>query len=110
MMKNVYSVGASSLQKANFNLQIQYMSDTVGVYTNYIKDGPIADQLLLKVMNLDRLNANNESYADGRFDFVEGYTVNATSGRIIFPVVEPFGSHLAKRLGSLALSVLNSPT
>lgn len=104
MMKNVYSVGASSLQKANFNLQIQYMSDTVGVYTNYIKDGPISDQLLLKVMNLDRLNANNESYADGRFDFVEGYTVNAASGRIIFPVVEPFGSHLAKRLGNGTLA------
>ena len=104
MMKNVYAIGANSLQKNNFNLQIQYMSDTIGVFTNYIKDGPIADQLLLKVMNLDRLNANNESQSDGRFDFVEGYTVNASSGRIIFPVVEPFGSHLAKKLGSQTLA------
>lgn len=104
MMKNVYSVGANSLQKNNFNLQIQYMSDTVGVYTNFIKDGPISDQLLLKVMNLDRLNANNESYSDGRFDWVEGYTINASSGRIIFPVVEPFGSHLAKKLGNETLA------
>lgn len=104
MMKNVYALGVSSLQKANFNLQIQYMSDTVGVYTNFIKDGPIADQLLIKVMNLDRLNANDESYSDGRFDFVEGYTVNSSMGRIIFPVVEPFGSHLAKKLGSSTLA------
>ena len=104
MMKNVYSLGANSLQKANFNLQIQYMSDTVGVYTNFIKDGPIADQLLLRVMNLDRLNANDESYPDGRFDYVEGYTVLSSSGRIIFPVVEPFGSHLAKKLGNSPLA------
>lgn len=104
MMKNVYSIGANSLQKNNFNLQIQYMSDTIGIYTNFINEGPIAEQLLLKVMNLDRLNANNESYSDGRFDWVEGYTVYASSGRIIFPVVEPFGSHLAKKLGSQALA------
>lgn len=104
MMKNIYSLGAASLQKANFSLQIQYMSDTIGVFTNYIKDGPISDQLLLKVMNLDRLNANNESYSDGQFDFVEGYTVNSSSGKIIFPVVEPFGSHLAKKLGNSSLS------
>lgn len=104
MMKNVYALGVSSLQKANFSLQVQYMSDTVGVYTNFIKDGPISDQLLIKVMNLDRLNANDESYSDGRFDFVEGYTVNSAMGRIIFPVVEPFGSHLAKKLGNSQLA------
>lgn len=104
MMKNVYSIGANSLQKQNFNMQVQYMSDTIGVYTNFIKDGPISEQLLLKVMNLDRLNANNESYSDGRFDYVEGFTVQSSSGRIIFPVVEPFGSHLAKKLGSQALA------
>ena len=104
MMKNIYSLGVTSLQKKNFRLQVQYMSDTVGVYTNFINEGPIAQQLLIKVMNLDRLNANDESHSDGQFDFVEGYTVNASTGRIIFPVVEPFGSHLEKVLGSEALA------
>jgi cell surface protein SprA len=104
MMKNVYSLGVTSLQKTNFTLQVQYMSDSVGVYTNYINEGPIAQQLLVKVMNLDRLNANNESHSDGKFDYVEGYTVQSSSGRIIFPVVEPFGSHLAAQLGSEALA------
>ncbi len=104
MMKNVYSLGVTSLQKDNFSLQVQFMSDTVGVYTNYLNDGPIAQDLLIKVMNLDRLNANNESYSDGQFDFVSGYTVNTSTGRIIFPVVEPFGSHLAEKLGSDALA------
>jgi len=105
MMKNIYSLGASTkLEKNNFTLQVQYLSDTVGVYTNFINDGPIAQQLLIKVMNLDRLNANQESHSDGQFDFVPGYTVNTTNGRIIFPVVEPFGSHLAKMLGNQALA------
>jgi cell surface protein SprA len=104
MMKNVYSLGVTSLQKTNFTLQVQYMSDTVGVYTNYLNAGPIAQQLLIRVMNLDRLNANNESHSDGKFDYVEGYTVQSSSGRIIFPVVEPFGSHLAEQLGSEALA------
>ncbi|MBQ0057404.1 MAG: cell surface protein SprA [Bacteroidales bacterium] len=104
MMKNIYSLGVTNLQKKDFRLQIQYMSDTVGVYTNFINDGPIAQQLLIKVMNLDRLNANEESHSDGQFDFVNGYTVNTATGRIIFPVVEPFGSHLAAQLGSEALA------
>ncbi len=104
MMKNVYSLGVTSLQKEKFNLQVQYMSDTIGVYTNFINDGPIAQQLLIKVMNLDRLNANQQSHPDGYFDYVEGYTVQSSSGRIIFPVVEPFGSHLASKLGNEALA------
>lgn len=104
MMKNIYNLGVTKLEAKDFNLQVQYLSDTIGVYTNFINEGPIAQQLLIKVMNLDRLNGANESYPDGRFDFVPGYTVNTSTGRIIFPVVEPFGSHLAKMLGSEALA------
>lgn len=104
MMKNIYSLGVTSVQQKDFTLQVQYMSDTVGVYTNFINEGPIAQQLLIKVMNLDRLNATQESHSDGQFDFVTGYTVNPSTGRIIFPVVEPFGSHLAQALGSEALA------
>ena len=104
MMKNIYSLGVTNLQKNNFKMQVQYMSDTAGVYTNFLNEGPVAQQLLIKVMNLDRLNANDESHPDGQFDWVSGYTVNPMSGRIIFPVVEPFGSHLAQKLGSEALA------
>ena len=104
MMKNIYSLGVTSVQKKNFTLQIQYMSDTIGVYTNYINEGPIAQQLLIKVMNLDQLNANEERHPDGQFDFLQNLTINPSTGRIIFPVVEPFGSHLARQLGNEALA------
>ena len=102
MMKNVYYIGASSLKQTAFTMQVQYMSDTLGVYSNFINEAPIAPDLLIKVMNLDRLNASNESHSDGKFDWVEGYTVNSSTGRIYFPVTEPFGSWLASKLGDQA--------
>lgn len=104
MMKNVYSLNAYSVQKEKFQLNITYQSDTTGVYLRYIPEGKIAKTPLLRVMNLDRLNSQNQTGADGFFDFVEGYTVTASDGRIYFPVVEPFGSHLRKAIGNDALA------
>jgi cell surface protein SprA len=53
-------------------------------------------------MNLDNLNSSGNfvENGDGVFDFVEGVTIKASSGRIIFPQVEPFGGHLADTLGN----------
>ncbi len=100
MMKNVYSLNAYQIQKEKFRLDIVYQSDTTGTYVNYIPEGNIKSKVLLKVMNLDRLDTKNENYPDGFFDFVEGYTVSAQNGRIFFPVVEPFGSHLKSQIGN----------
>lgn len=99
MMKNVYSLNAYQLKRDHFRLEIKYLSDTTGVLLNYIPAGNIADKTLLQAMNLDRLDANQESNPDGFYDYIEGYTVQSSNGRIIFPVVEPFGSHLAKVIG-----------
>ncbi|BEH00546.1 cell surface protein SprA [Bacteroides sedimenti] len=104
MMKNVYSLNAYQLQKDKFQLDIKYQSDTTGVYLNYIPEGKINKQPLLRVMNLDRLDANNQPNSNGFFDYVEGYTVTAQNGRIFFPVVEPFGSHLRKAIGDDAIA------
>ncbi len=106
MMKNIYSVGYSAydLQKEHFKLQITYQSDTTGVYLNYLPNSGIEERLLLRVMNLDRLNSRNDPYPDGIFDFVDGYTIDSKNGRIIFPVVEPFGSHLREKIGDDALA------
>ena len=104
MMKNVYSLGAYQLQQANFKLQIKYLSDTTGTQINYLPVPGISDKPLLQVMNLDRLDSNQESNSDGFFDYVEGYTVISSTGKVIFPVVEPFGEHLAKKIGNPALA------
>ncbi len=104
MMKNVYSLGAYQLQSKNFKLNIKYLSDTTGVEINYLPVGTIANQPLLQVMNLDRIDSNQESNSDGFFDYIEGYTVQSSNGKIIFPVAEPFGKHLARKIGDPAIA------
>ena len=104
MMKNVYSLGAYQLQSNNFKLQIKYLSDTTGTQINYLPVPGISDVPLLQVMNLDRLDSNQGSNADGFFDYIEGYTIQSSTGKVIFPVVEPFGSHLAAKIGNPAIA------
>ncbi|WP_085536936.1 T9SS outer membrane translocon Sov/SprA [Massilibacteroides vaginae] len=104
MMKNVYSLGAYAVQNEKFRLDILYQSDTTGTYMNYLSEGAIKDSILLRVMNLDRLNSQNQPYPDGFYDFLEGYTILAENGKIIFPVVEPFGSHLRKKINNNAIA------
>jgi len=103
-MKNVYALGGYSIQKSNFKLNIKYLSDTTGTELTYIPDGAINGIPLLQVMNLDRLDANQETNIDGKFDYIEGYTVNATTGKIIFPVAEPFGAHLRSKFNNDAIA------
>ena len=99
-MKNVYALGAYQIQKNNFKLNIKYLSDTTGnelIYIPLPADSIINGTPLLQVMNLDRLDANQETNIDGKFDYIEGYTVQSSTGKIIFPVVEPFGEHLRSK-------------
>ncbi len=100
MMKNVYSLNANSVQKEKFKLDIKYLSDTTGVQLNYLPEGLFKQTTLLKMLNLDRLDDNMKTNPNGRFDFVEGYTVIAQTGRIIFPVAEPFGDWLRQKIGN----------
>lgn len=102
MMKNVYNLGANSVQKDKFRLDIKYQSDSTGVYLTYLPDEKLKNTPLLRAMNLDRLDANNNAHADGQFDYIEGYTMQ--KGRIIFPVTEPFGQHLREWIGNDALA------
>ncbi len=104
MMKNVYSLGAYQLQQQNFRMNIMYLSDTTGTQINYIPVPGLNNQPLLQVMNLDRIDSNQNSNPDGFFDYIEGYTVQSQTGKIIFPVVEPFGKHLASKIGNPALA------
>lgn len=100
MMKNIYSLGAYSVQKEKFKLNIMYQSDTTGTYVNYLPEGAIANQILLRVLNLDSYDSNNQPNPDGIYDFIEGVTVLADNGKIIFPSVEPFGSYLRKKINN----------
>ena len=105
MMKNVYSLGAYQVNQEDFRLDIQYEDPGEG-FKRFLPV-PIALQAggtpvngvpLVRAFNLDRLNTQNDPQPDGIFDFVPGITINPTTGRIYFPVLEPFGSDLAELL------------
>ena len=78
MMKNVYYLGAMNIQADNFELNVQYQNDTTGTYLNYLSEGNVKNKLLLKVMNLDRLDARQEARPDGLCGRLYGAIVNRT--------------------------------
>ncbi|MBB6460968.1 T9SS outer membrane translocon Sov/SprA [Flammeovirga kamogawensis] len=95
LMKNIYSLQANSIQKEDFQLRIIYRDDNTGVDNPSIQEGQnLANVPLVEVTGLDRLNMNLELQKDGNFDYIEGVTVDSKNGRIIFPVLEPFGQTL----------------
>ncbi|MCK4464136.1 MAG: cell surface protein SprA, partial [Bacteroidales bacterium] len=98
------ALGAYQVKSRDFELQILYQNDETGNAINYIPEGKINDQILLQVLHLDNLNALLEPNPDGKFDFIEGITITPSNGRIFFPVLEPFGSHLRKKIGDDAIA------
>jgi cell surface protein SprA len=98
MMKNVYSIGSYQVNSKDFKLDVFYTNSATGTDINYL---PVTDcqtnikgKPLIQVLKVDRLNQQNDAQPDGMFDFIDGVTINATTGRIFFPVIEPFGDYL----------------
>lgn len=98
MMKNIYSLNTSRINAEDFRMEVYYQNDQAGTAINYIPEGAIEGEILLTVLNLDRLNSQLDPQPDGVFDFIDQLTVNASKGRIIFPVLEPFGSFLRAKI------------
>lgn len=104
MMKNVYNLGQGQIKQDGFQMRIVYKDDNTGMDVPFLADIPDLRQTpLLSLMGLDRLNYNNEvignkTGGDGNFDFIEGVTVNSRYGRVIFPVLEPFGEYLERMI------------
>ncbi|MFT4033567.1 MAG: cell surface protein SprA, partial [Siphonobacter sp.] len=110
MMKNIYSLNtqtttnssaattytstATGVQQEGFQLRVVYKDDATGIDNPTLQESGIKNIPLIQIMGLDKLNQMNDQQADGNFDFVSGVTIDADNGRVIFPVLEPFGSHL----------------
>ena len=104
MMKNIYTLNAQQLTRQGFQFRVIYKDDQTGIDNPNLQEGEkivdrernlrLKETPLLRVMGLDRLNQNNDPQVDGNFDYVEGVTVDSRNGKIIFPVLEPFGSSL----------------
>jgi len=100
MMKNVYSMGAYQVKPDDFKLEVLYNNPATGTDVPIIPETglPITGKLLVQVMNLDRINSQSDAVPDGVFDFIDGVTINASNGRIYFPVRKPFGDHLRSKI------------
>ncbi len=103
MMKNVYNLGATTVMKENFRLDVKYLSDSTGVYLTYLPDERLKNTPLIKALNADRLDDKGNAHSNGYFDYVDGYTI-LKGGRVVFPVAEPFGEHMRKWIGDDALA------
>lgn len=99
MMKNVYSVGFGQLERQDFEFDVYYEEPSLGnkkYLPPSITNSPpvVIGTPIIQLVNLDRLNNQNDPQPDGEFDYVEGFTVISSQSRIIFPVLEPFGRDL----------------
>ncbi len=106
MMKNVYSLDVSGLSKEDFKLNILYDEPSGGLKRNLPEVASSEEgKPLLRILKLDRLNNRNDPQPDGVFDYLEGFTVLSQQGKIIFPLIEPFG----RDLDSLAFNGIPEP-
>ncbi|MEJ8582879.1 cell surface protein SprA [Riemerella anatipestifer] len=105
MMKNIYSLNANGVTSDKFFLNVYYRDPKNGK-VNYLPNTPVQDTNLLKLLNWDRLNLNNDlqsngsTLGDGLFDFVNGITIDPANGKLIFTKAQPFGNFMASTLGS----------
>jgi cell surface protein SprA len=101
MMKNIYSLNTYNLQREDFTMNVVYADDPSGADLNYLpveaSETEISQQQLITVLNLDKINKQQEAKPDGVFDLIDGVTIDALKGRIIFPVREPFGAFLRSK-------------
>lgn len=108
MMKNVYSIGAYQLDQQGFRLDIYYNNPETSLPIQVLPYDGVKDQQLITLLEMDRINMNNQPFSDGLFDFApmqftgnrgeNGGTVNPKNGRIYFSTVEPFGATLKAKL------------
>ena len=94
-MKNVYSLGSFNIQSEKFRLDVNYaQSDSVTANVPFPYIRALSKTSLLRILGLDRLNKRLQAVPDGNFDFLEGYTIYSSNGRIVFPSTRPFDTGL----------------
>ena len=97
MMKNIYSLNANQVAQEGFQLRVIYRDDVTGQDNPSLHEGVNTKNIpLVELFGLDQLNSNLDPQPDGNFDFVDGLTINTETGTFVFPILEPFGSDLAK--------------
>lgn len=113
MMKNVYSIGAYQVDQAGFRIDLLYNNPETSLPVPFFPMDGVDDKQLVTLLDMDKLNQNNQPFSDGVFDFVpmefngnraeNGGTINKRNGRIYFSTVEPFGKTLKNKLSAAGI-------
>ena len=98
MMKNFYSIGAYQASEEDFQFDIYYDDAGAGFKRFLPEQVDSFSRPLLSAFGLDQLNFYGDPAPDGFFDFIPGITINTRTGKVMFPVLEPFGEDLQKSL------------
>ncbi len=96
MMKNIYSIGGYQISNEDFYLDVYYNDPGNGL-KRYLPEGNIKGKQLIRLLNLDNTNNQTDPQPDGVFDFIPDLTIKPSSGRIMFPCLEPFGNYLQSK-------------
>ncbi len=96
-MRNVYSLGASSLTRDNLEVELVFTEGNIS--QNRL---PGRNTTMMQDLGLDRVDSQGAPNPDNRIDFGTG-TLIASEGIVVFPYLEPFGSRLEQVLEETAL-------
>jgi cell surface protein SprA len=114
MMKNVYSIGAYQVGQQGFRMNFLYNNPATSLPVPFFPMTGVDDRLLVELLDMDKINQNNQPFSDGVFDFApmnfngnkadNGGTINTKNGRIYFSTIEPFGATLKSKLKDAGIS------
>ncbi|GAB5535587.1 MAG: cell surface protein SprA [Rubricoccaceae bacterium] len=97
-MRNIYRVGGRSLSAANFEFDLEYEPPGASAQKEF-PDITFGEGLtLLTLLGLDRVNEQGQATPNNEFDFQPGLTIDPNSGRVIFPMRQPFGDFLERMI------------
>ena len=121
MMKNIYSIGAYQVDQEGFRLDLLYNNPASSLLVPFFPADNLGanitgidDKQLVTLLDMDKINQNNQPFSDGVFDYVpiqfngsraeNGGTINTRNGRVYFSSIEPFGKTLADKLTAAGVS------
>ncbi len=100
-LRNIYRIPGRGLNPNDFELQVEYQPPGSPAATVIPALNGNKRQTLLQLLGLDRLNTDEAPRPDDLFDYLVNFTIKPSKGELIFPWLEPFGSHIERIIDDL---------
>ncbi len=100
-LRNIYRIPGRGFDPTDFELQIEYHPS--GSPASKTVPEIAGQRTLLNVLGLDRLNVDGAVGPDDRFDYLQGYTIEPSTGKLIFPYLQPFGERIESIIDALEI-------